>query len=166
MNFLTSKWFLIVVTLFAILLILYFLGKKSVHHEILINASPQKVWEVLTNMDDYDEWNPTMKLVNGEVKVGNKVTYQFTQDENSISEIPATVKQLIPNELLNQSGGIPLILTYNHKYILKLQNGGTKVTIHEDYKGVGVNFWNPKPVEEAYKRLNVALKKRVEETLE
>lgn len=166
MNFLTSKWFLIVIILVAIFLILYFLGKKSVHHEISINATPQKVWKVLTDMSVYDEWNPTMKLVNGEVKVGNKVTYQFTQDENNISEIPATVKQLIPNELLNQSGGILLVLTYNHRYILEPQNSGTKVIIHEDYKGIGVNFWNPKPVEKAYERLNVALKKRVEQTLE
>lgn len=162
MNFLTSKWFLITAILVVIFLVLYFLGKKSVHHEISINATPQKVWKVLTNMSAYDEWNPTMKLVNGEIKVGNKVTYQFTQDENNISEIPATVKQIIPNKLLNQSGGIPFVLTYNHKYILEPENGGTKVTIHEDYSGIGVNFWNPKPVELAYERLNKALKERAE----
>lgn len=162
MSFLTSKWFIIIATLVVVFLILYFLGKKSVHHEISINASPQKVWEVLTNMNDYDEWNPTMKLVNGEVKVGNKVTYQFTQDENNISEIPATVKKIIPNKLLNQSGGIPLVLTYNHQYILEPENSGTKVTIHEDYNGIGVNFWNPKPVQLAYERLNKALKERAE----
>ncbi len=162
MNFLTSKWVIMIAILVVVLFVLYFLGKKSIHHEISINASPEKVWKVLTNMDDYDEWNPTMKLVNGDVKVGNKVTYQFTQDENNISEIPATVKQLIPNKLLNQSGGIPFVLTYNHKYILELENDGTKVTIHEDYRGIGVNFWNPKLVELAYKRLNKALKERAE----
>lgn len=162
MNFLTSKWFLIIAILVVVFFVLYFLGKKSVHHEISINATPQKVWEVLTDMNAYEEWNPTMKLVNGEVKVGNKVTYQFTQDENNISEIPATVKQIVPNKLLNQAGGIPFVLTYNHKYILEPENGGTKVTIHEDYDGIGVNFWNPKPVEEAYKRLNEALKVRAE----
>ena len=162
MNFLTSKWFLIIAILVIVFLVLYFLGKKSVHHEISINASPEKVWKVLTDMNAYDQWNPTMKLVNGEIKVGNKVTYQFTQDENNISEIPATVKQIIPNKLLNQSGGIPLVLTYNHKYILEPENDGTKVTIHEDYSGIGVNFWNPKLVELAYARLNKALKKRAE----
>lgn len=157
-----SKWTLLVLVILTLIVILYLTGKKSVHHEIKINASPEKVWMVLTNMDAYNEWNPVMKLLEGEVKEKAKVTYQFTQDSDNISQIPSTVKKVIPNELLNQGGGMPVILTFNHKYILEPLGDKTKLTIHEDYKGIGVNFWNPKPVEEAYGRLNEALKKRVE----
>nr|WP_299386427.1 SRPBCC domain-containing protein [Allomuricauda sp.] len=145
-----------------ILIVLIFTGKKSVHHEITINASPEKVWGVLTDMNAYDEWNPTMKLIKGEVKVGNKVTYEFTQDAGNSYEVPIKVKEILPNKLLNQSGGTPLFLTYNHKYILEKQDDVTKVIINEDYNGIGVNFWNPEPVEKAYRRLNIALKERVE----
>ena len=157
-----SKWFIAISVILLVFLILYFLGKKSVHHEITINASTEKVWSVLINMEVYDEWNPTMKLVDGLVIEDGNVVYQFTQDTDNISEIPAVVKRIIPNKLLNQTGGMPIILTFDHKYILEAQGNKTKVIIHEDYKGVGVNFWNPKPVEEAYGRLNKALKKRVE----
>lgn len=138
------------------------LGKKSVHHEIEIKASPAQVWEVLTNMQAYGEWNPVMQLLEGDLKVGNKLKYQFTQDAENVSKIGATVKQIVPNKLLNQAGGMPMVLTFNHKYILDDLGGSTKVTIHEDYTGVGVHFWNPKPVGDAYGRLNEALKKRVE----
>lgn len=153
----------ILIGLLVVIVILILTGRKSVHHEISINASPERVWQVLTDMASYDEWNPTMKLVQGEVTEGNKVIYQFTQDAENASEIPANVKQIIPNALLNQTGGIPLVLTFNHKYILEPVDGGTKVTIHEDYRGIGVNFWNPGPVQNAYERLNIALKKRAEE---
>lgn len=151
-----------IIGIIVVLAILVFTGKKSVHHEIIMNAAPEKVWRVLTDMNQYPEWNPTMLLLDGEVKEGNKVTYQFTQDEKNKSEIGATVVKIIPNQLLNQKGGIPMILTFNHKYILEPQGDGTKVIIHEDYNGIGVHFWNPKPVEQAYGRLNMALKKRVE----
>jgi hypothetical protein len=114
-------------------------------------------------MSEYPNWNPVMKLIDGEVKEGCKVKYQFIQDADNISEIPASVIQIVPKELLNQKGGLPLILTFNHKYILESSGNSTRVTIHEDYRGIGVNFWNPKPVEEAYARLNFALKKRLEE---
>lgn len=154
----------IVLGILAVLIILVFTGNKSVHHEITINAAPEKVWDILTNMDEYPNWNPVMKLLEGEVQEGNKVKYKFTQDEKSISEIDAIVVQVIPNKLLNQKGGIPLILTFNHRYVLESTGNSTKVIIHEDYKGIGVNFWNPQSVEEAYKRLNVALKNRVEQT--
>lgn len=162
MEILSSKWMIAALILVAVLLILYVMGQKSVHHEITIHASPEKVWSVLTNTSKYDSWNPVMKLLEGEVKEGQSVTYQFTQDVENVSEIPSKVKEMIPNQLLNQGGGIPFILTFDHKYILEPSDHGSKLIIHEDYRGIGVNFWNPKPVEAAYARLNEAIKKRAE----
>lgn len=159
---LKSKFMTITIIVLAILAVLYFLGNKSVHHEITINASPEKVWSVLTDTDSYDSWNPVMKLLEGEVKEGNKVKYQFTQAEDKQYDIPTTVKKVIPNQLLNQGGGMSGLLTFNHQYILEPDKNGTKLTIHEDYSGIGVNFWNPAPVQAAYERLNKAIKKRVE----
>lgn len=163
MNMLTSKWVLIIAAIFVIAIILIFTGNKSVHHEISIKASPEKVWSVLMDTEKHDEWNPVMKLVKGEVSEGNNVTYQFTQDKDNISEIPITVFKIIPNHLLNQKGGIPMILTYNHKYILEPDGENTILKIQEDYKGIWVNFWNPNAVQLAYARLNNAIKRRSEE---
>jgi len=154
----------IILGILVILVILVFTGNKSVQHEITIKASPDKVWSVLTQMEGYPKWNPVMELIDGTVQEGNKVKYRFTQDEKSISEISASVVQIIPKKLLNQKGGIPLLLTFNHRYMLEPLGNSTKIIIHEDYRGIGVNFWNPQPVEDAYKRLNIALKNRVEQT--
>ena len=162
MGFLTSKWFLIIVAVILFTVVLFLTGKKSLHNEITINASPEKVWEVLTDTDNYEEWNPVMKLLEGEIREGNQVTYQFTQDPKNISKIPSKVKKVVPYQLLNQGGGMPIILTFDHQYILEAIDQGTKLTIHEDYRGIGVNFWNPKPVETAYKKLNKAIKQRSE----
>lgn len=158
-----KKLMYIFISILVILVILVFSGNKSVHHGITINAAPEKVWNVLTEMNDYPNWNPTMELLEGKVQEGNKVKYKFTQDKNTTSEIGATVVQVVPNKLLNQKGGIPLVLTFNHKYELESTGNSTRVIIHEDYQGIGVNFWNPKPVEKAYQRLNFALKERVEQ---
>lgn len=144
-----------------LLVVLALTGKKSVHHEISINAPVEKVWQTLMRMDAY-QWNPVMQLVEGEVKAGNKVTYLFTQEEGKSYEVATTVEQIIPNKLLNQKGGVPWILTFNHKYILEAEGNTCKMIIHEDYAGMGVHFWNPAPVEQAYKRLNEALRKEVE----
>lgn len=137
-------------------------GNKSVHHEIGINAPIEKVWQTLTDMEAYTDWNPTMQLVEGEVKEGNKVKYLFTQEEGKSYEVASTVKKIIPHQLLNQNGGISGVLTFNHKYMLAEQGGRTIMIIHEDYTGIGVHFWNPAPVEKAYQRLNEALKDRSE----
>ena len=152
----------IVFTIIVLLVILVLTGRKSVHHEIVIQASPATVWQVLVDTDQYHQWNPTMELLEGKIKEGNKVKYRFTQDETNSSEINAQVIVVDPPNLLNQKGGIPLILTFNHRYTLEQMDENTKVIIHENYRGIGVNFWNPAPVEAAYGRLNEALKIRVE----
>ena len=157
-----KKLMYIAIGVIAILLILILTGRKSVRSEIIIESTPENVWKVLTEMNKYPEWNPTMQIVSGTLKEGNKVTYKFTQDTDNSYDIPVMVKQIEPNKLLNQTGGYPFILAYNHKYILEPEGNSTKVIIHEGYRGVGVNFWNPKPVEQAYIRLNKALKARVE----
>lgn len=146
----------------GLVVVLIFTGNKSVHHEIVIEASPNAVWDIIMNMEDYPEWNPVMELLQGEVKAGSKVKYRFTQEGDNTYDITADIVEVISNQMLNQKGGIPLVLTYNHKYILEAVGKSTKVIIHEDYKGIGVNFWNPEPVEKAYGRLNEALKKRAE----
>lgn len=159
---LNSKLLIIVAIIIVLLVILYFTGKKSVHSEIIINRTSEEVWSVLINTDQYQDWNPVMKLIEGEIQEGNTVKYQFSQDKENSSEIPSKVKKIIKNKLLNQGGGMPFVLTFDHKYILESLDSKTKVTIHEDYTGIWVNFWNPKPVGKAYENLNKALKSRVE----
>lgn len=157
-----NSWMIYIIIFFLVLVIMNLIGNKSVHHEIQINANPEKVWEVLTDTDKYKEWNPVMELLEGTIKEGNQVKYRFTQDEHTISEIPAKVKKIITSKLLNQGGGLPFVLRFDHKYILEQKGKGTLLTIQEEYKGIYVNFWNPKPVELAYQRLNKAIKKRAE----
>lgn len=157
-----GKATIIIFLIISALLILYWIGKKSVHSEIIIEATPKQVWEVLLDTDKYSDWNPTMELLAGELKVGNTVRYKYIQSENNQSEIPARVKKIVAEKLLNQGGGLPFILTYDHSYSLSSVENNTKVVIHEDYEGIYVPFWNPQPVQMAYERLNKALKNRVE----
>lgn len=47
---------------------------KEIKTEITINASTDKVWKLLTEFDNYSIWNPFIKSINGDVKVGSKIT--------------------------------------------------------------------------------------------
>lgn len=162
MSILNSKWMIALFLIVLALIIMSFTGQKSFHSEIIINASTEKVWSVLMDTQRYREWNPVLIPIEGKLEPGAKVKYEFHQDENSTTEIPSRVKKIIPGKLLNQGGGITGILRFDHRYILEAMDDKTKVTIHEDYRGIWVNFWNAKPVEKAYDRLNRALKENVE----
>lgn len=50
---------------------------KEISTQITINASAEKVWEVLTNFSDYPNWNPFIVSLTGEVKKGNTISVKL-----------------------------------------------------------------------------------------
>jgi uncharacterized protein YndB with AHSA1/START domain len=52
---------------------------KELKTEILINTTPQKVWEILVDFKRYHEWNPFIKSITGNVVVGSKITARFPE---------------------------------------------------------------------------------------
>ena len=164
-----SKWIIItsvaVLVIVSILLLLYLLGRKSAHAEVLVEEAPEQVWTTLTDFNTITNWNDVLVPVEGELKENTTIKYEFSQDTNNTTAISASVKQIEPQKLIRQQGGVPLILTFEHQYQLVPVSGGTKVIIHEEYRGVMVPFWSPRPVEKAYERLLEALKVHLEDKL-
>lgn len=49
------------------------MAQKEIKTSITINATPEKVWEILNDFDAYSEWNPFLSLMEGDFKEGNRV---------------------------------------------------------------------------------------------
>ena len=137
------------------------LGHKSVHAELVIPAPPEKIWSVLTDAPGYAEWNPVFVDVKGEYVEGGQLTYQMKDQTGKVTEVTSTVIKLDPGKELNQFGGIRGVLTVDHHWFLEPVEGGTKVTQHEDYRGIGVWFWDPSWFQSAYAEAIESLKDRV-----
>lgn len=138
-----------------------FLGSKSVHTEIIIPSTPEKVWQVLTDIERYQEWNPAITLVQGELEERNKVTYRFQETDSKAANISSKVVKIAPHEHLNHKGGIWGIITFDQHYYLESHELGTKFIIHEDYTGIYVNFWDESHTLQQYQNMANALKIRV-----
>jgi uncharacterized protein YndB with AHSA1/START domain len=54
---------------------------KEIKTEILINATPEKVWSILIEFDKYPNWNPFIKSITGNVLTGNKITVRLEPPE-------------------------------------------------------------------------------------
>ncbi len=46
---------------------------QSIRTEIIINASKEKVWEVLTDFDKYSQWNPFIIDIQGKAVAGGRL---------------------------------------------------------------------------------------------
>ena len=53
---------------------------KELLTEIVIDASPEKVWKTLTDLDKYPDWNPFICHAVGKAEIGNTVDIDFRPD--------------------------------------------------------------------------------------
>lgn len=135
-------------------------GCSTVHTEIVIPAPPQAVWEVLTDASGYAAWNPVFVQADGRHVQGDTVTYVMRTPDGTRTEVAARVARAEPQRELNQRGGTWGILTFDHQWLLEPVPNGTRVVQHEEYRGIGVWFWDESWVTPAYQRANEALKAR------
>lgn len=162
MEIIMQNWMIISLTLVAIVVGMSLLAHKSVHSELVHPSRPEEIWTVLMDTDQYEKWNEVLIPIEGRLEKGEEVTYRMISAGGKESIVKARVAALEEARLLNQKGGFPGVLTFDHKYILEPVDDGTKVTIHEDYRGIGVLFWDPTWFGNAYEKANHALRERAE----
>ena len=99
--------------------------------------------------------------VNGEYVEGAKLINKVRDPKKTITEMTAMVRLVDKPTELNQVGGIPGVITFNHRWLLESVDGGTKVTQHEIDRGIGLWFWNSDWIEPSYIDVLLALEKRL-----
>lgn len=61
---------------------------KQIKTEIIINASREKVWQVLTDFSSYADWNPFIIHIEGELKKGSKLKNTLRNGDRTIKFNP------------------------------------------------------------------------------
>ncbi len=72
---------------------------KELRTEIIIEASPEKVWNALTNLEKYPEWNPFICHAIGKAEAGKTVDIDFQPDSKGL-KLHCTVVTAEPNREL------------------------------------------------------------------
>lgn len=102
---------------------------------IKINASPEIVWNVLLDTDNYPNWDPNMVRVEGRIALGEKVSF-FTKLSPDRA-FPTTVKELTPHKTIVFQGGMPFGLFKSVRvHTLEEVDGQTEFSTQEAFSGV------------------------------
>jgi len=143
--------------------------KIDVPTQIDINASPARVWNVLTDFASYPEWNPFIVRIKGEPKEGTRLDVTFKLNEAAADvKFRTTVKVVEPERKFIWLGrlGIPKIMDGEHGFLIENGDGGKVVLIHyETFSGLLVPFIGKvleKMITKLFDQINKALKKRAE----
>jgi len=142
---------------------------KEIKTEIIIHATPAKVWSILTNFDNYPNWNPFIKSIKGDVKVGNKITASIEAPESKRMTFKPKVLTFEVNKELSWLGHLLFtgIFDGEHKFeLLDNGNGTTTFRQSEKFKGILVPFFKKQldnNTRKGFEEMNYKLKELAEQ---
>jgi hypothetical protein len=100
--------------------------------QIAIDATPTRVWEVLTDFPRYPEWNPFVLQVKGIVRQNATIRYRFEMPRGVRTWTPATVARFEPERELRFSANFltPSVFRGDHYFAIQPDNQNGVVFHH------------------------------------
>lgn len=173
---LTAKWILGLVTtvvgLFALLQILGLVrltsqDPKRLETEIEIDAAPELVWSVITDLASYSDWNPFIVDAHGDATVGGRVDVEMRPEGGkAIRFAPTVTEATAPSEFewLGHLGPRGLF-DGRHRFELVPTEAGTRLRHSEEFTGLLVPLL-AKSLDagtlDGFRAMNEAMKRRIE----
>jgi hypothetical protein len=144
--------------------------QHQLHTEIDIEAPPEDVWTVLTDLSRYREWNPFVVSSHGTVAVGQRLTNRLQPAGGKTRTFKPTVTIADPPRTFEWLGhlGVPGIFDGRHRFELTATRTGTHLAQIEHFSGLFVRFALRSLDEDTvsgFNAMNLALKARVEHRL-
>ncbi len=142
---------------------------KYIYSEIEIKASPQRVWNILTDFSSFPEWNPFIRSAKGELLVGKRLKVKLKSPKGMGMTLKPEVLTARPNRELSWLGHlfIPWVFDGRHIFTIVPVNGNKVLFVQrEKFSGVLVPlFWLTgvtRKAHDGFEAMNQALKERAE----
>ena len=138
-----------------------------------IDAAPERVWQVLTDLSAYAEWNPFITRAEGTFVEGQRLSVDVPPVNAFVpSHLRPTVLEVVPGRRLRLWSrldrlGIPGVFDVDHTVTLADRDGGVRVWQQDHFGGllapVLIRSLNRRR-SAAFEAMNAALKERAERT--
>lgn len=142
---------------------------QEIHTELEIAASPEIVWSVLADFQDYPAWHPVIRAIHGNPKAGEVLDVHLRLESGLAMNLHPTIVVADPPRELRWSGRLRLggmldaLQAFN---IEALAGGRTRFRQSAEFRGLLTRLLQGRLREEilrGFKRTNEALKRRAEQ---
>ena len=115
------------------------LKMKKIQTEIIVDASPDHIWQMLTDFTKYPNWNPFIKEINGRAHQGEHLKVRIhPPDGKAMSFAPQLIK-VVPKRELRWLGHLWIKGLFDGEHYFKLiplPDGQTKLIHGEAFRGL------------------------------
>jgi hypothetical protein len=144
---------------------------KRLTSQVEIDATPTQVWEVLSDLATYHEWNPFIVQAEGTAELGHRLTLRMQPTTGRAVTLRPTVTEVDEGRRLRWLGrvGIPGVMDAEHTFTIEdAGDGRTRLHQDEEFRGILVPFLArslDRGTLPAFSLMNEALRRRVERSV-
>jgi hypothetical protein len=145
---------------------------RHVESAVEIDAPPAVVWRELLDFRSYRDWNPLLRRIRGDPRVGGRIRALLSQPGlPPVVIVPEVIAREEERELRWVSTSpIPGVLTAEHTFLLTPLDDGTRTrfTQQESFEGLVAAAMPERLVSQVgdgFGEMNDALKRRVESSI-
>jgi hypothetical protein len=142
---------------------------KQLHADVEIEATPDRIWSVLTDFAAYHDWNPFIVQATGQPVPGTRLELQMRLSGRRPTTIRPEVLEADPARRLRWLGRLLLPGLFDGEHTFAIQPAGpgrTRLTQHEEFRGLLAPLvlkMIAKPTLASFHQMNQALRTRVEQ---
>lgn len=140
---------------------------REIKTEIIINASPEKIWDILTDFAAYPQWNPFVVAIEGQLTKGSRLKNTLQNGDKQFQFKPV-VTSVEAGKSFAWLGSLLVkgIFDGHHSFELEdLGNGQVKLIHSEQFSGLFSGFILKKIGQDTrnnFVKMNQAVKQRAE----
>jgi hypothetical protein len=141
---------------------------KILHTEIEIEASTERIWQILTDFDRFPEWNPFIRRISGELRVGSQLEALLQPPDSRGMTFRPTLLKLEPERELRWLGRLwlPGLFDGEHIFTIEPLEGGCVLFVQrEEFRGLLVPLLMRNleiDTRRGFEAMNRAIKERAE----
>jgi len=142
---------------------------SELHTETVIQASPQRVWDVLADFEAYSEWNPFIPRISGAAETGSRLDVQLQPPGGRGMRMRPTVIAAKRPQELRWLGhlGVPGLFDGEHRFRIEpLGTDRVRFVQEERFSGLLAPLvlrFVERGTRQGFESMNQALKARAEQ---
>lgn len=142
--------------------------KKHIEKQIVINASADRVWKILSDFQQYAVWSPTIKKFYGKPVVGKRTRVRLEQPGGKGITMNPVFLQIDANQQMRWKGQLFIGGLFDGEHYFLLQKITADQTLFkqgEYFSGILVGLFAAMidgSTSEGFEQFNQAVKKRAE----
>lgn len=139
----------------------------TIERSIEIEAPPERVWQVLTDLPAHPDWNPFIRSISGDVRVGSRLRVRIVPPGGRGMTFKPVVTAATPGKEFAWLGKLAVRGVFDgaHRFVIDDLGGGrSRLTQGETFSGLLVRFLGGSlgATADGFDAMNRALKVRCE----